>query len=620
MADQLLFESSNDSQITSEPFISRQVVYVIDQNNGNYSGQIQLDTSSLSNSGKYGSYSEAYLQCPLVLTLRGNATGAVNPFNVDAPFAVGLKNGFHHLIHSVSVEYNNTNVVQLTPYTNFEVSYKMMTSFSKDDVKKIGPTIGFYPDSSTSYDYVATGALGANVRKGKGVLNNRNATTLTATTTTTLASPGGIAAGAFPVQAIAAGGPILLADITPTSNTSGVAGPVTTWADYQVTKPNEGFIARQETTSFQFAAPSSDFMSEASGGSVGKDYYERPRPPAPAPDTGTDHFWYILATIRLKDMHDFFDKMPLVKGAYLRFIINVNTCRHTLSFVKAGNTVNMSQSSATITASGSSPILVASGEANQGMAPIMTSILGVANGTYTADVALDIGRSSLNTQKTGYPWGSQTRLYVPIYTMNPVSEEQYLSLNRTKKIVYRDIYQYRTDVDANLTFNALLTNGIPNPKTVICIPFIRGTANSLGAGANAIPTDPFLSPFASEPATTSPLIAFKDFNIQLAGVNMFVQNELYDFEQFQNELSSQNAINGGLVDGLTSGLISKTDFQHMYRYYICDVSRRLAAEDAVPKSVQIIGKSECALPISIFTFIEYERTVTISLETGQLMS
>lgn len=617
MADQLLFESSNDSQITSEPFISRQVVYVIDQNNGNYSGQIQLDTSSLSNSGKYGSYSEAYLQCPLVLTLRGNATGAVNPFNVDAPFAVGLKNGFHHLIHSVSVEYNNTNVVQLTPYTNFEVSYKMMTSFSKDDVKKIGPTIGFYPDSSTSYDYVATNANMANVRKGKGVLNNRNATTLTATTAVTLTNTSGgpVAQGGFPLVAVndtAVYG--ANSGMTPTASTSGVAGPVTTWANYQVTKPNEGFIARQETTSFQFAAPSTSFMSQASGGSIGKDYYER---------DGTDHFWYILATIRLKDMHDFFDKMPLVKGAYLRFIINVNTCRHTLSFDKITGppaTVNMSQSSATITASGSSPILVASGEANQGMAPIIGNILLAAENVYTADVALDIGRSSLNTQKTGYPWGSQTRLYVPIYTMNPVSEEQYLSLNRTKKIVYRDIYQYRTDVDANLTFNALLTNGIPNPKTVICIPFIRGTANSLGAGANAIPTDPFLSPFASEPATTSPLIAFKDFNIQLAGVNMFVQNELYDFEQFQNELSSQNAINGGLVDGLTSGLISKTDFQHMYRYYICDVSRRLAAEDAVPKSVQIIGKSECALPISIFTFIEYERTVTISLETGQLMS
>lgn len=563
--DQLLFEQSTENQVTAEPFISRQVVYVIDQNNGNYSGQIQLDTSSLSNSGKYASYSEAYLQVPLVITLQGQ-TVAGDPFQADAPFAVGLKNGFHQLIHSVSVEYNNTNVIQLTPYSNFDVQYRLMTSLSDEDIKKVGPTIGFYPDSSTTYDRVQGGALGADVRSGTGILNNRNFD-------------------------------------------AGDKG-VTTWADHQATKPNEGFLARQQTTSFQFEAPSSDFITAQSGGSVGKDFYER---------IDDNHYWYVMATIRLKDLHDFFDKMPLVKGAYLRFIINVNTCQHTLSFTKANGppaTCNMSQSNATITANGSSPLLVASGGADQGFEPIITQILTAAAGTYTCNVRLDIGKSPVGDR--AHPaWGAQTRLYVPLYQMNPVNEEQYLSLNRTKKIVYRDIYQYRTDVEAGQTFNALLTNGIPNPKTVILIPFIRSSANFLSAAGNTIPTDPFLSPFTTEPGTTSPLIAFKDFNIQVAGVNMFVQNELYDFEQFQNELAPQNAINGGLVDGLTSGLISKTDFQHMYRYYVCDVSRRLPAEDSVPKSVQIIGKNESRLPISIFTFIEYERSCTVDLATGQ---
>jgi hypothetical protein len=100
-------------------------------------------------------------------------------------------------------------------------------------------------------------------------------------------------------------------------------------------------------------------------------------------------------------------------------------------------------------------------------------------------------------------------------------------------------------------------------------------------------------------------------------VNMFVQNEDYDFEQFKNELSRQNAINGGLVDGLTSGLISENDFQTLYRYYVCDVSRRLPAEDAVPKSVQILGQSLCAKAITLFTFIHFQRSIEIDLATGQ---
>jgi hypothetical protein len=224
--------------------------------------------------------------------------------------------------------------------------------------------------------------------------------------------------------------------------------------------------------------------------------------------------------------------------------------------------------------------------------------------------------------------------------MNPMMEEQYLSLNRTKKIVYRDIYQYQTTVGANGSFNTLLTNGIPNPKFIVIIPTLAqgtstagndyqaggvGRGNITGinqvalAGSVATTASPIISPFATDPATTAP-VALTNFNIQIAGQNMFIQNELYDFEQFTNELQSVNAINGGLVTGLTSGLISETDFQYLYRYYICDVSRRLPAEDRVPKSVQILGQSTCPQPITLYTFIEFEKEIEIDLITGQKLS
>ena len=38
MADQLLYEMSQEAQGMAEPFISRQVVYVLDSNNGSYNG------------------------------------------------------------------------------------------------------------------------------------------------------------------------------------------------------------------------------------------------------------------------------------------------------------------------------------------------------------------------------------------------------------------------------------------------------------------------------------------------------------------------------------------------------------------------------------------------------
>jgi hypothetical protein len=163
----------------------------------------------------------------------------------------------------------------------------------------------------------------------------------------------------------------------------------------------------------------------------------------------------------------------------------------------------------------------------------------------------------------------------------------------------------------------LLTNGIPNPTCVICIPFLQGTANYTGNAAADQATPSYQSPFSSDPGTTSPLVVFKDFNVQVAGINMYTQNENYDFEQFMNELSSKNSINGNLINGLTSGLISELDFKHSYRYYTTDVSRRLSAEDSVPKSVSIQGLNLCLKAISIFTFIVFKREITIDLATGQ---
>ena len=176
MADNLLYEMSQEAQGQSEPFISRQVVYVLDSNNGSYNGQVQIDTSSLSNSGKYASYSEAYLQVPLVVRLTAEDVAAqiAGVQGLHNAFAVGLKNGYYNLIHSLSVEYNNTSIVQLTPYTNFYVTYKLMTSLSSEDVEKFGATIGFVPDSSDSFDYVGVGANPS----GHGSINNTNAAAL----------------------------------------------------------------------------------------------------------------------------------------------------------------------------------------------------------------------------------------------------------------------------------------------------------------------------------------------------------------------------------------------------------------------------------------------------------
>jgi hypothetical protein len=713
MADNLLYEQSNESQITTEPFVSRQVVYVVDQNNGAYNGQIQLDTSSLSNSGKYASYSEAYFEIPLVVTLANNLPAFNAAGGNDAErfrtttnaFSAGLKAGYWHLIHSLSVEYNNTSVVQLTPFTNMYVHYKMMTSMSQADVDKIGAGLGFFPDSTTSYKFKAdpanlqdgsarallNWATGAGVQTemyGQGSINNSDfgvlniaptvGTIVGGTTLVTIANNTTIAnlqlvqtaaGGAANIQnpgvagdpITGAGGPYLVGAeggaVTLPATANGIRVNISSSAltgGWIGTASNLGYYQRQQSTSFD---PSSNtnfgaILPQGACNTVGKNYFDQST--RLTADAGYVA-WYILAKIRLKDVCDFFDKIPLVKGAYLRFIINTNTAIHGLEYTtwSTGGVKRALSSTTNQIVGGTSPLLWASGEAGQGASSLTTNATNylLANANAKIGLTLQCGIAQVTVGNTVIKHNTlqQCRLYVPLYQMNPSMEEQYLSLNRTKKIVYRDIYQYQTDINGQADFNVLLTNGIPNPKFIVCIPMIRGASNSaitnagggnapytVGSGGNivgfiqnttvadppvqavALPT--YQSPFATEPATTSPLIAFTNFNIQIAGQNMFIQNQLYDFEQFTNELQSVNAINGGLVTGLTSGLISETDFQYMYRYYICDVSRRLPAEDRVPKSVQILGKNQSTQPITLFTFIEFEKEIEVDLITGQKLS
>ena len=601
MADQTVLEQSLESQIVDEPFVSRQSVYVIDSNNGAYNGQIQIDTSSLSNSGRWASYSEGVLHIPLVVTLTGNTapsgltsgstgTSAQNA-NIQAlrkNFAIGLKNGYYQLIHSLSVEYNNTNVVQLTPFLNHYVTYKLMTTLSEGDIEKWGTQMGFFPDSWQSHDYDQTATINAG---GKGSINNKN---------------------------LPAGGQ-----------------SIRTQSDVRRYNSNAGFSQRTlNCTSIDGTATTSTalFADTTKLNDLGRNYY------AHQVATNVDAF-YVMAQIRLKDIADFFDKMPLTRGAYLRILVNTNTAEHKIRYAvsqAASNVItvsNLLHTSATVTG-GTTPLMVASSEGQIELST--TSQLaraqggnfwcqnnninaGVANLEYEFTVRSSIAKDT--TANVSHPTFQNCRLYVPLYTMTNEEVKRYLTLQPTKHLVYRDVFQYQFDVSAGATFNQLLTNGVANPKALILIPYISSAANSTYTTGSAIanPTAVWQSPFASEPGTTSPYLSIRDYNVQLAGVNVYTSNTLYDFEAFRNELARINGINGGVVDGLTSGLIGQEQFAVNARYYVTDLPRRIKAEDAVPKSIQVSGTNTSNVAITVMVFLELEKSCDIALDSGLLL-
>ena len=139
--DNLVFEESVNSEITQSEFVDKQFLCVNDNNTFLYSSQIVLDTTPLSNSGGYINWSEAFLTVPLVLQVQSAGIGNVAAAKA-LDYMVAMKNGYWQLLHSWTVEFNNGNVVQQTPFLNvFSSLDQLVTKW----YQRLGCCYGIFP-------------------------------------------------------------------------------------------------------------------------------------------------------------------------------------------------------------------------------------------------------------------------------------------------------------------------------------------------------------------------------------------------------------------------------------------------------------------------------------------
>ena len=184
-------------------------------------------------------------------------------------------------------------------------------------------------------------------------------------------------------------------------------------------------------------------------------------------------------------------------------------------------------------------------------------------------------------------------------------------------MVYNDIFQFSfPSQSVGTPFNILVSNGIPNIRSVLVLPLLPRASN----GAGGVTTASILSPFASTPSSPDPLI-INNFQIQVSGKNLFINQLQYDYETFYEQLVSANQLNGSLTTSLASGLVSKKDFQNLYRYYYGNCSRSLPSEEGVAKAIQIQGTvliptGSAIANVDLMVFVEFEREITIDLRTG----
>jgi hypothetical protein len=548
MADQFLFNKALEGTDMPDPFIEKEVLMVQDVNGGVYNGQINLDTSTLASSRKWCDYSSAYLEIPFIIAMKSSvdisATAAANSF------AMGLKCGAYQLIDSIQVDYNNTNVIQQQPFTNFYVQYKMMTSLSEDDVKKWGPSILFAPDSSGSITFSAGGN-----GSGQGTCNN-------------------------------------------------IVNSASPFFDYtRFDTHNEGYLKRLKMTGYEPAAPSgsnTEINSATLCNNVALNYFTNNAGGGAA----NIYYWNVVAIVKLSSLSDFFSKLPVVKGGFLRFSINYNSTAQTITTVGASPVTSMTITTSTQLSGRTNPMMLTSGIVDNPLEDLLAGVLSISCG---------VRSTSIGATTVTNPILSSCRLYVPAYTMNPSYEAQLLSARPVREVVYQDIYNY---VISNKSgdFNEVITNGIVSPQQIVVIPVLN---NAAGNAATASLT-PYQSPFDSCPGTTAPFAAITNFNVVVSGRNVFQSAFRYDFEQFMNETAGNNSLNGGISTGLSSGLIGQLEWSSGYRYYSVDLSRRLPLEDDVPVSISVQGTNNTSKIMDYIVFVSYNRRITIDMLTGAL--
>jgi hypothetical protein len=589
--DKLVFDLSQEVEGSPNVFIRKDWLNILDNQNQNYqNNQSIIDTSQLANSNKYMGYREAYLAVPMILSVRTPNSSAGTYSIYD--YGVGLKNWFGQIIHSLTLDYNGTTIIQQTPFCNMWNSFKLLTTLSYSDVLTQGPTIGFYPDTSDAWIYNTAGIYVRNNVDAQ--LSSPCVTPIQNTYSQASIVTGATVAG----QPLLIGGNLGLSfrskwiAFNPAAGAGGVGGA--TYNEIGVNSGNLTQIWKSNISNKSTATTTANGLLQIS----------------------------IMATIYLKHLHSFFNMVPLLKGVFMKLTMNLNNSQATVS-TSAGKVQNAYTSSVYI--GGVLPIMIpsdTSGSAYQTLANCP------ASSTFYYD--LMVGSKSYNTNITNttnaptspYVEGNLAKsiyLYVPAYTFNPTFEQAYLS-NPLKQVKYTDIYQYQVkNITSGQQFNNLITNGIANIKSVLIIPFYSNVATAVGGGVPTLGTvySEWQSPF--DPAgcgTTAPMVTLGNFNVQISGQNAIYNMQRYSFEEWNNQLYGQNAVNGGLTDGLTSGLIDFLGFQTSYSYYYVNVERMLPVEQSVPKSVQILGTNYSTMPLDLWVFIEYGVQVSIDVLTG----
>ncbi|GMF65228.1 unnamed protein product [Phytophthora lilii] len=576
-ADLSAFEHSVEPATGEVLFSGKKWTYIQDStsNNGVYSGQIQLNLSSISSQASFVNWQEAVIQLPIKLEILN--TGSALAANWGTAATVDQlvpKAGAWQFIDSVSVVIDGVTVQTNQIHENVNATLKALTEWSLQDQHKHGATSNFALDSyeppatncPQTLDNLLTSAF-VNASVGEYGLAN------------TYTNAGAKERALFTGIATAAG----KADYTGTLA-----------ADVSGTVSNSSAVAKPQV----YVAPASGTVA------VGEQLYAA----------------HYVATIRLADICDYFKKCPMSKNAKGFIYINYNSSMTSMStsasgtFTPSNLTANSFQTNMAF--GNTCPVLynIASSSSGATIAP---------TGAFSATTGLNItGGGSIMVKadvcgvasgKSGLTPSQQfTRLLVPTYMPNPTADH---ALVQKKSFRYFERMTNKFTVQAGQSFTYTLTNGISNPKKLFLQPVI--TNPSLAGGALPDVINPLRSPFATVPATTSPFASLRNLQLTVGNIPIWNNPVNFGYDMYVQEMRD-SGVDGGLDDDAKAGLLSQRQWESLYRFVAVDIGRRLPSEDGASKSIIISGQNNTAFPLTVYYHIWRDAVATVDTSMGTI--
>ena len=159
MADEFVLKESNQVPVKDYTFEEKYYTRIPDNNNGQYnSNQITWNLSNLTTDNVFLSCKESSLEIPFITQLTSGGDVASDATLVQS---LVMKQSFCSLVEAFSLSINRNNIVNFSDMQNLPVEFKLLSTFSEDDLKIYGDRINFakHTESNQSYQ-AATSASG----------------------------------------------------------------------------------------------------------------------------------------------------------------------------------------------------------------------------------------------------------------------------------------------------------------------------------------------------------------------------------------------------------------------------------------------------------------------------